>query len=409
MKSNFIKFLTIFSIVTCFNLEIIGQNTSQSDSSSISEDSLKIIKKQQRKEKKEKRNLRFSALGGPGYTPDYGFLIGASMLFTFSTDTSDKEMNRSVVPIAGAWLSSGGFNLLVKPQLFFNNDKFRYFGQIQYLNNLNNYYGVGYDTNQNISRSDSTTEYYMNSIVSFGSFLIRLGSSDFFLGPSYDIAHRQISDVSKGMANDPDYIKQAQLLGGDENGMDFMNIGVGFELSYDTRDIPANAWSGIYFDFTARYYDKWLGSATQWGFYSAEYRQYKLLPFLGERRVLTWTAKVRSTFGDVPFTEMSMIGSPFDLRGYYQGQYRDLSSGYAMAEYRHMFNSKNKLLNRFGFAVWGGVGMVGPEIYNPGGVLPNYGAGLRIEVQPRMNFRIDLGKDPIAGQSLVYFNMTEAF
>ncbi|NLR94195.1 MULTISPECIES: BamA/TamA family outer membrane protein [Flammeovirga] len=402
MKFNFIKRLAVICLIL-INVQVFGRSFSHLN------DSTNTLKKDTTKVEKKRKNLRFSILGGPGYTPDYGFLIGASALFTFSTDTTDKKMNRSVVPIAGAWLSSGGFNLLIKPQLFFNHDRFRYFGQIQYLNNINNYYGVGFDNNQNIERGPETTEYFMNSFLTFGSFLFRIGDSDFFLGPSYDVGYRRLSDIAAAMAEDPVYMKQAEMLGGGDEGMELFNVGIGFELSYDTRDIPANAWSGIYFDLTARYYDKWLGSDTQWGFLTAEYRQYKLLPFLGERRVLAWTAKVRSSFGDVPFTEMSMIGSPFDLRGYYQGQYRDKSMGYAMAEYRHMFNSKSKLLNRLGFAFWGGVGMVGPEVYNPGGVLPNFGGGLRIEVQPRMNFRIDVGKDPIANQTLLYFNMTEAF
>lgn len=43
------------------------------------------------------------------------------------------------------------------------------------------------------------------------------------------------------------------------------------------------------------------------------------------------------------------------------------------------------------------------------GVLPNYGVGLRIEVQPRMNVRLDLGKNTVNNQTLFYFNMTEAF
>ena len=38
----------------------------------------------------------------------------------------------------------------------------------------------------------------------------------------------------------------------------------------------------------------------------------------------------------------------------------------------------------------------------------NYGIGLRIQLQPRKNFRLDIGKEP--GQKWgIYMNMTEAF
>ncbi|MBB3700927.1 BamA/TamA family outer membrane protein [Flammeovirga yaeyamensis] len=397
MKLRKIKKTLFFILLLSLSVQVVSAQSTTALTDSTAQENIK-------KEKK-KKNLRFSVLGGPGYTPDYGFLLGVSMLFTFKIDTTDPDLNRSVVPIAGAWLSSGGFNLIAKPQLFFKDDKIRYFGQVQYRNNYDNYYGVGFDTNQNIPRSDSTTQFFQNSIVNFGSVLFRLGESDFFLGPSFEVTYRNLSEISPLMATDPVYIEQ----GGKPEGMDFFNIGLGFEVSYDTRDIPANAWSGVFFDINARYYDTWLGSDSQWGFISAEYRQYKLLPFMGERRVLAWTAKIRSSYGDVPFTDMSLIGSPFDLRGYYLGQYRDKTSAFMMAEYRHMINSKSKLLSRLGFAAWGGVGMVGPDLWNPGGVLPNFGAGLRVEVQPRMNFRVDLGRDPLAGQNLIYFNMTEAF
>ncbi|AZQ62439.1 hypothetical protein EI427_09370 [Flammeovirga pectinis] len=400
MKSHFIKTF-IVTLLCCIQFNVLGQDVASSDSTIVES----LIDADTTKSGKPRKNLRFSILGGPGYTPDYGFLIGMSMLFTFRMDKDDKELKRSVVPIAGAWLSSGGFNLIAKPQLFFNHDRIRYFGQVQYRNNYDNYYGVGFLNNQSMERSDSTTQYFQNSIAIFGSVLFRLKDSDFFVGPSFDYTNRNLSEISAGVASDPTYIEQ----GGTDAGMNIQNIGIGFEISYDTRDIPANAWRGIYFDITARYYDQWMGSDTKWGFLSAEYRQYKLLPFLGKRKVLAWTGKIRSSYGDVPFTDMSLIGSPFDLRGYYLGQYRDKTSAFAMAEFRSMFNSKSKLISKLGYAVWGGAGMVGPDLFHPGGLLPNFGAGLRVQVQPRMNFRIDLGRDPLSKQNLVYFNMTEAF
>ena len=63
----------------------------------------------------------------------------------------------------------------------------------------------------------------------------------------------------------------------------------------------------------------------------------------------------------------------------------------------------------FGFVAWGGCGFMGPTMGKIEGVLPNAGVGLRIEVQPRMNVRLDFGRNFANDQSLFYFNMTEAF
>ena len=161
-------------------------------------------------------------------------------------------------------------------------------------------------------------------------------------------------------------------------------------------------------------YEKFLGSDTRFYRMELDYRQYLNV---GKRRVLAWTVQSKHTFGkdeNIPLNKYVLTGTPFDLRGYYQGQYRDKSSHLAMVEYRHMFNTDKsnwirKVINRLGFVAWGGCGFMGP---NPGkidGVLPNAGLGLRIEVQPRMNVRLDLGRDFTNRQNLFYFNMTEAF
>ena len=142
------------------------------------------------------------------------------------------------------------------------------------------------------------------------------------------------------------------------------------------------------------------------------YRQYKSV---GKRKVLAWTVQSKNVFGNnIPLNKYVLSGTPFDLRGYYMGQFRDKSSHLAILEYRQMFNTDKsnlwkKILNRLGYVAWAGAGFMGP---NPGkieGILPNAGIGLRVEVQPRMNFRLDIGRDFVNKQNLFYVNMTEAF
>ena len=159
-------------------------------------------------------------------------------------------------------------------------------------------------------------------------------------------------------------------------------------------------------------YQKGLGSDDNFYRFELDYRQYKSL---GERKVIAWTVQTKNVFGKhIPLNKYALSGTPFDLRGYYMGQYRDKSSHLALAEYRQMFNTDRsnwlkRIIHHLGFVAWGGVGFMGP---NPGkieGVLPNAGLGFRIEVQPRMNVRLDFGRNFINKQNLFYFNMTEAF
>ena len=199
--------------------------------------------------------------------------------------------------------------------------------------------------------------------------------------------------------------------GGRPGGYHKLSSGLGFVVSYDTRDVPSNAYSGLYLDVRGMAYAKMFGSDNN--FYQAEldYRQY-WSP--GRRRVLAWTVQSTNMFGDVPLMKYALTGTPFDLRGYYMGQFRDKSAHLALAEWRQMINTDRttwvkRMLHHVGYAVWGGAGFMGPRPTRVEGVLPNLGVGLRIEIQPRMNLRLDFGRDMVNRQNLFYLNMTEAF
>lgn len=367
-----------------------------------------LTKKELRRQRVARRNFHYNILGGPSYSPDFGLLVGGSALMTFSMQPSDSTLKRSVVPMAIAFMFDGGINLFSKPQLFFRHDRFRIFGKFSYKNTVENYYGIGYDTNKDYLRSDSTSQYRYSGVQINPWFLFRLGTSNFFAGPQIDINYDHFTKPGRHLANEPGYVEA----GGNEHGYKNFNSGVGFLLTYDSRDVPANAYRGIYLDFRGMIYHKILGSENNFYRLELDYRQYKEV---GKRKVLAWTAQSKNVFGNrIPLTQYALTGTPFDLRGYYQGQYRDKSSHVVMAEYRQMFNTEQenwlqRIVNHLGFVVWGGCGFMGPNPVKLEGVLPNYGVGLRIEVQPRMNVRLDLGRNTVNKQNLFYFNMTEAF
>ena len=355
-----------------------------------------LSKRELRRQRVARRNLHYNILGGPSYTPDFGLLIGGSALMTFRMNPSDTTQQRSVVPVAIALMFNGGLNLFSKPQLFFKGDRFRIFGQFSYKN-----------TNKDYVRSDTTSQYRYSGLQINPWFLFRLGESNFFAGPQVDLNYDHMYDPAKYLVDQPSY----KAAGGTDKGYKNFSSGVGFLLTYDTRDVPANAYRGMYLDFRGMMYQKFLGSDNNFYRLEIDYRQYKTLR---KRGVLAWTAQTKNVFGDVPLNKYALSGTPFDLRGYYMGQYRDKSSHVVMAEYRQMINTDKgnwvkRMLNHVGYVAWAGCGFMGP---NPGkieGVLPNMGVGLRIEVQPRMNVRLDLGRNMVNKQNLFYFNMTEAF
>lgn len=399
----------LITILLLFTLVATGvQAQQQNDTAAVNDSTPTLSKKELRKLKKANRNFHYNILGGPSYSPDFGLLVGGSALMTFSLNPQDTTLKRSVVPIALAFMFDGGINIFSKPQLFFKHDRFRLFGKFSYKNTVENYYDIGYTTNRDYIRSDSTSQYRYSGVQINPWFLFRLGESDFFAGPQIDINYDHFTKLAKGLVENQSY----QEAGGTAHGYKNFNSGLGFLLTYDSRDVPANAYKGIYLDFRGMMYHKIFGSEHNFYRLELDYRQYKEV---GKRKVIAWTAQTKNVFGDnIPLTQYSLTGTPFDLRGYYQGQYRDKSSHIVMAEYRQMLNTDQetwlkRVINHLGFVVWGGCGFMGPTPTKIEGVLPNYGVGLRIEVQPRMNVRLDLGKNTVNNQTLFYFNMTEAF
>lgn len=399
------KFTTILLMLA---LVVTGLQAQQKETAVPNDSTPVLTQKELKKLKKANRNFHYNILGGPSYSPDFGLLIGGSALMTFSMAPQDTTLRRSVVPAALAFMFDGGVNIFSKPQLFFKHDRFRIFGKFSYKNTVENYYDIGYTTNRDYIRSDSTSRYRYSGVQINPWFLFRLGNSDFFAGPQIDINYDHFTQPAEGLVNNESY----QAAGGDADGYKNFNSGIGFLLTYDSRDVPANAYKGIYLDFRGMMYHKIFGSDRNFYRLELDYRQYKEV---GKRKVIAWTAQTKNVFGkNIPLTQYALTGTPFDLRGYYQGQYRDKSSHIVMAEYRQMLNTDQetwlkRIINHLGFVVWGGCGFMGPTPGKIEGVLPNYGVGLRIEVQPRMNVRLDLGKNTVNKQTLFYFNMTEAF
>lgn len=407
------KILSLLLFLVCI-MNIYSQDPYSAQNISFSNNDSTFIDKDgkaeddSKKKDKKKRNVHYNILGGPSYSPDFGFLVGGSALVTFSMNPQDSTMKRSIIPGSIAVMSNGGLSVLVKPQLFFKDDKFRIFGQFLYKNIKENYYGIGYETNKNFERGKESSQYKYSGVQINPWFLFRIKDSDFFIGPQIDLNYDNMKDIAAGIANDVSYINA----GGTENGYKNFSSGIGVMASYDTRDVPANAYKGIYFDFKAMAYEKWFGSDNNYYRIEFDYRQYKSV---GKRKVLAWTVQSKNVLGKrIPLNKYILSGTPFDLRGYYMGQFRDKTSHVAMFEYRQMFNTDKsnwfkKILNRLGYVAWGGAGFMGPDPFKIEGVLPNVGVGLRVEVQPRMNVRLDLGRDFINKQNLFYFNMTEAF
>jgi len=222
---------------------------------------------------------------------------------------------------------------------------------------------------------------------------------NYFVGLNIDYNYTQGSNPSALVANDPNYIKFNDKP---------MNSGLGLILRYDSRDVPVDARKGFYIDARATFYSKSFGGDNKYQLYLVDYRQFKNIGRVGN--TLAWQAKTRIGVGELPYGEMSQLGTPFDLRGYTWGRYRDKNLFFLLAEYRYKFLKADKSLSKHGAVIWAGSGTVFNRQTSDGATnrwLSSVGLGYRFEVQPRMNLRIDYGFGRESAG--FYFNFNQAF
>lgn len=347
------------------------------------------------------RNFKIFPVIGPAYTPELGFLVAGGALMSWSSQPHNPDLPRSSFPFTIGYTSTHAVVANGKLTSFWLDDWLRVYADLWLKDMADNYWGVGYDAARYPSAPDDTTSYQRLWWWINPKILGRLVVPGLYGGLNVDVNFTGADDVSPEMAADPTFV---------EFGADNFNSGIGPVLQYDTRDVPQNAWRGIFAQVMFTAYGAYLGGQNAYQVLDIDYRHY--IPIVREGSSLALQVRSRMGFGDNPWGEMAFLGSPFDLRGYQWGRYRDKSMLFGLAEYRFTFNRirpapDGRLLSRHGFVVWVGAGTLGEDITEWTKWLPNGGAGYRLELQPRMNLRLDVG---VGNDSFAfYFNFNEAF
>ncbi|WP_459190260.1 BamA/TamA family outer membrane protein [Parabacteroides sp. APC149_11_2_Y6] len=373
------------------------------DGRKLNEKQLKRYYKQQRKDSiRAHKPVWWSILGGPSYTPEASFGVGGAVLASFKMNKRDTISQRSFLPVGLNLSVNGTIVVAGAGTFFFNENKFRIYANYGYRNEPAHYYGIGIEEADNTLRSDSTTKYHRSYFQLYPRFVWEI-RPNFYVGGLFDLNFTNTTDINPEMAEDPYFLKYKSK---------YLNVGIGGLVQYDTRDDVATPSRGLLLSTNFKLFGKYLGGAYNYEILELEYRQFKNI--FRPRSTLAWIAKTQIGFGDIPYSELPTFGSPFDLRGYYIGKYRDKSMAYGIVEYRHMLGSMEKYKSgnfwaKCGFVVWGGTATIGETPFDWNKWKFNFGAGIRFQMQPGKNFRLDIGKGVGESGVQVYMNMTEAF
>lgn len=336
-----------------------------------------------------------SVFAGPGYTPESGILVGGGLLYTFTTNPDNKELQRSSIPLLGSISSRGNITLSSQMNTFWLDDQLRVKLIAKFSNVNDDYFGVGYETNQSIERGMETSQYnrilfYLQPKVDWRLL------TNFYVGVSFIYSNFKVREANPVMEEDENFQKF---------GPEIIETGFAFNLTFDSRDIVVNAYRGWFANLSYYHPTEFFGGNQNYQVLEYDLKYYQSLNRLGN--TLALRVYGRQAFGEVPYSGMTLIGSTDLLRGYLNGQYRDKAGLAVIGEWRYMFLNKERVKGKHGIVTWLGTGSIAQNFGALSDWLLNAGIGYRFELQPRMNLRIDFGFGK--NSSGLYFNFSEAF
>ncbi len=387
----------VLLLFCCFISTIYGQKPKVGDPTDKTSDQVDSLHQIGNNEK----NFMFTPYVAPTYTPELELLFTAGGLMSFKLQKDNPFADRSSIPFSFGYSTNESISITVLPYIYGKTDKMRLLTMLFYRDMPDNYWGVGYDAGNRTASPDETTKYHRRWFSAEGKVVHRINKS-FFVGVTYDFNSTQATSINDYMIADESVQKY---------GSSATNFGLGLAFDIDTRDNVQNPYKGHLLSVSFVNYNKIfkIGDSNEFLKATLDARKYIKL---GDRKVWAFQFKTQYGDGDIAWMDMPQLGTQFDLRGYQWGRFRDKIASFGITEYRHMFSGMRmpaikKYLQHVGFAVWSGIGNVTSRYDEMRDFLPNLGAGLRVEIQPRMNLRVDYGfaKD----RRSLYVAFSEAF
>jgi hypothetical protein len=328
-----------------------------------------------------KKNHGFVATPLLFYTPETNLAVGISTILYFRASAKDSLYRPSVVhPFIGYTLNAQFF--VESPfQIFLDKEKYYIYGEVDFYKYPYYFYGNG-----NKQAADAKMLY--NAVYPSCSLtVLRKVLPSIYLGLRYNIDYYSIG------FHDTANVLYHQQYTGKSGGL---NNGIGFQFLYDSRDNIFSSTRGWYANFISVFNaKKFTLSSYNYQWYVFDIRKFISLK---KEHILALQAYANFVGGNAPFYKLAQMGGESRMRGYYEGRYRDNDYLTTQAEYRSPF-----LKQRFGFAVFAGLGMVASGIndFDLHYLKPSVGTGLRLRFnrKEKIHFRVDVAY----GKSLYYY------
>ncbi len=343
------------------------------------------ISKFDRFNKKMERLFKIIPVPIFSYSSDAGNIFGLAKYNLFQLSKKDTVSSPSKISAVVSFSTKGRVNISVANELLFNQNKYLVKSFVNYKKQPEFIFGIGNDV-----KAENAEQINQERFV-FSSTTLRQIKDKFYAGVIFNVA-----DYFNIKVDSNSYLIKNNVSG--LNGG--VNVGVGIEALYDSRDNRYNPSKGFYLEAGGLY------NFGAYGYSRALLDARKYFTPFKNKIVVAVQATTTSAAGNVPFYDLSMLGSDNRMRGYYQGALRDNVAIDAQAEIRI------PVWSIFGITGFIGTGQVASSYGKvaTNGFWLSYGGGLRIKVDSKnnTNLRVDFGFGP-HGISATYINFAEAF
>jgi outer membrane protein assembly factor BamA len=338
-------------------------------------------------EKAPQKASGFNILPVLFYTPETKLAFGLGAIYYFRL-TEDPEVKRpSNISALLIYTQRKQFSIKLNPDFYLRGNT-HIQSELSLAKYPDKFFGVGSATPAE-AEEDFTSKYVRLKVEALQPVYRKLN-----LGFQYIFDDTQIVEVEEG----------GELQTGDFAGREGGRAsGLGYLMTWDSRDSIFFATSGSFHQFSATFFGRGLGSEFAFGRYFFDLRKYVRFSLAHS---LALQSRMLFHTGTVPFWRLALLGGEEMMRGYYLGRYRDHNMISFQAEYRWL-----PAIWRIGVVGFAGIGDVADTIahFDLGAFKYSYGFGLRFILNPeqKINLRLDFGFGK--GTSGIYFTAGEAF
>lgn len=322
-------------------------------------------------------------------TPETGWGYGASGTITFRTSHRRDSLTRlSAIDVLAIFTERGQNIQGMEGTIYFPKEKFIGNFQLYHVFFPDRFWGIGPAT------KDEWSERYVYEHAHAYAHVKRKIAKGLFAGIIYDY-----QDVFKLRYNTGAVFDTTKFAG----KTPYAISGAGFSLAYDTRNAAFWPTRGIFAQSQFTHYNKWIGSNYSFSKWIFELRIFRRVI---KQHVVAAQLYSNMSLGTTPFRSMATLGGQGNLRGFYQGRFRDNNMISLIAEYRA------PIIWRFGVCVFGGVGNTYASLHElqryP--LLYSFGGGIRLALleKERLNIRVDYGYYSRYNSGF-YFTLGESF